>query len=77
MPETQPVYLDQDDRKAIVGCQDGTVSYILFDKQAKAQESQQFPSAISKVMFSRDSKKFALCDPTADLVSQFDRDHWL
>ena len=28
-------------------------------------------------MFSRDSKKFALCDKTRDLLSQFDRDHWL
>ena len=28
-------------------------------------------------MFSRDSKKFALCDKTRDLISQFDRDHWL
>jgi len=28
-------------------------------------------------MFSRDSKKFALCDKQRDLISQFDRDHWL
>jgi len=28
-------------------------------------------------MFSRDSKKFALADKTRELVSQFDRDHWL
>jgi hypothetical protein len=28
-------------------------------------------------MFSRDTKKFALVDTTRDLLSQFDRDHWL
>lgn len=28
-------------------------------------------------MFSRDSKKFALVDKQRDLISQFDRDHWL
>ena len=28
-------------------------------------------------MFSRDSKKFALVDKSRDLLSQFDRDHWL
>ena len=28
-------------------------------------------------MFARDAKKFALVDKTRDLLSQFDRDHWL
>lgn len=28
-------------------------------------------------MFSRDAKKFALVDKHRDLISQFDRDHWL
>ena len=56
------MYLDEDGRKAIVGCQEGTVNYILFDSLSKAQERQLFSVDISKIMFSRDSKKFALCD---------------
>jgi len=28
-------------------------------------------------MFSRDTRKFALVDTQRDLISQFDRDHWL
>ena len=60
--ENQPMYLDEDGRKAIVGCQEGTVNYILFDSLSKAQERQLFSVDISKIMFSRDSKKFALCD---------------
>ena len=75
--ENQPMFLDEDGRKAIVGCQEGTVNYILFDSLSKAQERQLFSVDISKIMFSRDSKKFALCDKTRDLISQFDRDHWL
>jgi len=75
--ENQPQYLDEDGRKAIVGCAEGTVNYILFDSLSKAQERQLFSVDIAKVMFSRDSKKFALCDKTRDLISQFDRDHWL
>ena len=75
--ENQPTYLDEDGKKAIVGCAEGTVNYVLFDSQSKAQEKQLFSIDIAKIMFSRDSKKFALCDKTRDLLSQFDRDHWL
>ena len=75
--ENQPTHLDEDGKKAIVGCAEGTVNYVLFDSQSKAQEKQLFSIDIAKIMFSRDSKKFALCDKTRDLLSQFDRDHWL
>ena len=34
--ENQPMFLDEDGRKAIVGCQEGTVNYILFDSLSKA-----------------------------------------
>ena len=34
--ENQPMHLDEDGRKAIVGCQEGTVNYILFDSLSKA-----------------------------------------
>ena len=30
------MFLDEDGRKAIVGCQEGTVNYILFDSLSKA-----------------------------------------
>ena len=43
----------------------------------KAKERQQFKVDIGKIMFSRDTRKFALVDITRDLISQFDRDHWL
>lgn len=69
--------MDEDGKKAIVGCREGTVNYILFDTLEKAREKQQFKLDISKCMFSRDTKKFALVDTQRDLVSQFDRDHWL
>lgn len=69
--------MDEDGTKAIVGCLEGTINYILFDTQSKAQEKQLFKVDINKVMFSRDSKKFALVDKHRDLISQFDRDHWL
>ena len=36
--ENQPVYLDEDGKKAIVGCAEGTVNYVLFDSMSKAQE---------------------------------------
>ncbi len=75
--EHQPVYMDEDGKKAIVGCREGTVNYILFDTLEKAKEKQQFKLDISKCMFSRDTKKFALVDTQRDLVTQFDRDHWL
>lgn len=75
--EHQPTYLDEDGKKAIVGCAEGTVNYILFDSNSKAQEKQLFSVDIAKIMFSRDSKKFALCDKSRDLITQFDRDHWL
>ena len=73
----QPMFMDEDGTKAIVGCLEGTINYILFDTQSKAQEKQLFKVDINKVMFSRDSKKFALVDKHRDLISQFDRDHWL
>lgn len=73
----QPQYMDEDGIKAIVGCQEGTINYILFETQSKAQEKQLFKVDINKVMFSRDAKKFALVDKHRDLISQFDRDHWL
>jgi hypothetical protein len=73
----QPTYMDEDGTKAIVGCLEGTINYILFETQSKAQEKQIFKVDINKVMFSRDSKKFALVDKHRDLISQFDRDHWL
>ncbi len=69
--------MDEDGKKAIVGCREGTVNYILFDTLEKAREKQQFKLDINKCMFSRDTKKFALVDTQRDLVSQFDRDHWL
>ena len=73
--------MDEDGKKAIVGCREGTVNYILFDTLEKAREKQQFKLDISKCMFSRDTKKFALVDTQRDLVSQFDRDqesrNWL
>lgn len=75
--ETQPVYMDEDGKKAIVGCREGTVNYVLFDTLDKAKEKQQFKVDINKIMFSRDTKKFALVDTQRDLISQFDRDHWL
>ena len=75
--ENQPMFLDEDGKKAIVGCEEGTINYILFDSLSKAQEKQLFSVDVAKVMFSRDSKKFALVDKTRDLLSQFDRDHWL
>jgi hypothetical protein len=75
--EHQPVFMDEDGKKAIVGCREGSVNYILFDTQEKAKEKQQFKVDINKIMFSRDNKKFALADTQRDLVSQFDRDHWL
>ena len=71
------MYLDEDGKKAIVGCEEGTINYILFDSLSKAQEKQLFTCDIQKVMFARDAKKFALVDKTRDLLSQFDRDHWL
>ena len=49
----------------------------MFDTNERAKEKQQFKVDIYKCMFSRDSKKFALVDKTRDLISQFDRDHWL
>lgn len=71
------MYMDEDGKKAIVGCREGTVNYIIFDSIEKAKEKQQFKVDIGKIMFSRDTKKFALVDTTRDLLSQFDRDHWL
>ena len=65
----QPTYMDEDGTKAIVGCLEGTINYILFDTQSKAQEKQLFKVDIQKVMFSRDSKKFALVDKQRDLIS--------
>jgi hypothetical protein len=38
--EHQPVYMDEDGKKAIVGCREGTVNYILFDTLEKAREKQ-------------------------------------
>jgi len=54
--------MDEDGKKAIVGCREGTINYILFDTLEKAREKQQFKLDISKCMFSRDTKKFALVD---------------
>lgn len=71
------MYMDEDGKKAIVGCREGSVNYIVFDTIEKAKEKQQFKVDIGKIMFSRDTKKFALVDITRDLLSQFDRDHWL
>lgn len=75
--DRQPMYLDEDGRKAIMGCKEGSVNYILFDTIDIAKERQQFKVDISKIMFSRDSKKFAFVDSNRELVTQFDRDHWL
>lgn len=75
--EHQPMYMDEDGKKAIVGCREGSVNYIVFESMEKAKEKQQFKIDIGKIMFSRDTKKFALVDVSRDLVSQFDRDHWL
>jgi len=75
--EHQPMHMDEDGKKAIVGCREGSVNYIVFETMEKAKEKQQFKVDIGKIMFSRDTKKFALVDVTRDLVSQFDRDHWL
>lgn len=36
--EHQPTYMDEDGKKAIVGCREGTVNYILFDTLEKARE---------------------------------------
>jgi len=69
--------MDEDGKKAILGCREGSINYILFDTLDKAKEKQQFKVDIAKVMFSRDAKKFALFDKQRDLISQFDRDHWL
>jgi len=69
--------MDEDGKKAILGCREGSINYILFDTLDKAKEKQQFKVDIAKVMFSRDAKKFALVDKQRDLISQFDRDHWL
>ena len=71
------MYMDEDGKKAIVGCREGTVNYIVFETMEKAKEKQQFKVDIGKIMFSRDTKKFALVDVQRDLLSQFDRDHWL
>ena len=71
------MFLDEDGRKAIMGCKEGSVNYILFDTIDIAKERQQFKVDISKIMFSRDSKKFAFVDAQRELVTQFDRDHWL
>ena len=71
------MYMDEDGKKAIVGCREGTVNYIVFETMEKAKEKQQFKVDIGKIMFSRDTKKFALVDTQRDLISQFDRDHWL
>jgi len=71
------MHMDEDGKKAIVGCREGTVNYIVFETMEKAKEKQQFKVDIGKIMFSRDTKKFALVDVTRDLLSQFDRDHWL
>ncbi len=60
--EHQPVFMDEDGKKAIVGCREGSVNYILFDTLDKAKEKQQFKVDINKIMFSRDTKKFALVD---------------
>ena len=60
--EHQPVFMDEDGKKAIVGCREGTVNYILFDSNEKAREKQSFKVDINKIMFSRDTKKFALVD---------------
>ena len=60
--EHQPVFMDEDGKKAIVGCREGTVNYILFDTLEKAKEKQVFKIDIGKIMFSRDTKKFALTD---------------
>ena len=67
--EHQPVFMDEDGKKAIVGCREGSVNYILFDTLEKAKEKQQFKVDINKIMFSRDNKKFALADTQRDLVS--------
>lgn len=67
--EHQPMYLDEDGKKAIVGCREGSVNYIVFDTMEKAKEKQQFKVDIGKIMFSRDTKKFALVDISRDLVS--------
>ena len=40
--ENQPMFLDEDGKKAIVGCEEGTINYILFDSLSKAQEKQLF-----------------------------------
>ncbi len=61
--------MDEDGRKAIVGCREGTVNYIIFDSIEKAKEKQQFKVDIGKIMFSRDTKKFALVDTSRDLLS--------
>lgn len=71
------MFMDEDGKKAIVGCREGSINYIVFETMEKAKEKQQFKVDIGKVMFSRDTRKFALVDITRDLVSQFDRDHWL
>lgn len=52
-----------------MGCEEGTVNYVLFDSLSKAAEKQMFSIDIAKIMFSRDAKKFALCDKTRDLLS--------
>ena len=36
--EHQPVFMDEDGKKAIVGCREGTINYILFDTLEKAKE---------------------------------------
>lgn len=61
--------MDEDGKKAIVGCREGSVNYIVFDTMEKAKEKQQFKVDIGKIMFSRDTKKFALVDITRELVS--------
>ena len=67
--EHQPMYMDEDGKKAIVGCREGSVNYIVFETMEKAKEKQQFKVDIGKIMFSRDTRKFALVDVTRDLVS--------
>ena len=56
------MYMDEDGKKAIVGCREGTVNYIVFETMEKAKERQQFKVDIGKIMFSRDTKKIALVD---------------
>ena len=61
--------MDEDGKKAIVGCREGSVNYIVFETMEKAKEKQQFKVDIGKIMFSRDTKKFTLVDGTRELVS--------